>query len=60
MAQIDSSYFDVAEPLDHATFLSICDEVLRDSLLVLAPFGIPRCVTCVRVIFCAPVVFDHG
>ncbi|CAN0169982.1 unnamed protein product [Pylaiella littoralis] len=37
-----SLYFDVAEPLDHATFLSICNEVLRDSLLVLAPFGLPR------------------
>ncbi|CAB1105957.1 unnamed protein product [Ectocarpus sp. CCAP 1310/34] len=37
-----SVFFEVVEPLDHDTFLNVCDEVLRDSLLVLAPFGLPR------------------
>ncbi|CAM9113237.1 unnamed protein product [Ectocarpus sp. 13 AM-2016] len=37
-----SLFFEVEEPLDHDTFLSVCDEVLRDSLLVLAPCGLPR------------------
>lgn len=40
--EVGSSFFEVAEPLDHDTFLSVCDDVLRDSLLLLAPFGLPR------------------
>lgn len=53
---MESSFFEVAEPLDHDTFLSVCDDVLRDSLLLFAPFGLPRWVVrkvvpvaCVRV-----------
>ncbi|CAM9692896.1 unnamed protein product, partial [Ectocarpus sp. 8 AP-2014] len=42
VVEMCSVFFEVVEPLDHATFLSVCDEVLRDSLLVLAPFGLPR------------------
>lgn len=42
--EVGSSFFEVAEPLDHDTFLSVCDDVLRDSLLLLAPFGLPRFV----------------
>ncbi|CAM9129653.1 unnamed protein product [Ectocarpus sp. 4 AP-2014] len=42
VVEMCSMFFEVVEPLDHATFLSLCDEVLRDSLLVLAPLGLPR------------------
>ncbi|CAN0243177.1 unnamed protein product, partial [Ectocarpus fasciculatus] len=42
VGEMCSVFFEVVEPLDHATFLSVCDEVLRDSLLLLAPFGLPR------------------
>lgn len=37
-----TDFFEVAQPLDHDTFLSITHEVLQWSLLVLAPFGLPR------------------
>ncbi|CAM9766932.1 unnamed protein product, partial [Scytosiphon promiscuus] len=39
---MDSPFFAVADPLDHGTFLSVCDDVLRDSLILFAPFGLPR------------------
>lgn len=44
VVEMCSVFFEVVEPLDHDTFLNVCDEVLRDSLLVLAPFGLPRSV----------------
>lgn len=37
-----TDFFEVAQPLDHDTFLSITHEVLQWSLLVLAPLGLPR------------------
>lgn len=40
MAAID--FFEVAPPIDRENFLSITHEVLQSSLLVLAPFGLPR------------------
>lgn len=42
MAVEAMDYFEVAPPLDHDTFLGISNEVLQSTLLILAPFGLPR------------------
>lgn len=49
--EVGSSFFEVAKPLDHDTFLSVCDDVLRDSLLLLAPFGLPRSALLVVLVY---------
>lgn len=50
MAAIE--YFGIASPVDRDTFLSITDDVLQTSLLILAPFGLPR-----RALFHVPSNF---
>ncbi|CAM9122880.1 unnamed protein product [Ascophyllum nodosum] len=36
-----TEFFDVSQPIDRDTFLSITREVLQASLLIMAPFGLP-------------------
>lgn len=40
----ETSFFEVAQPIERELFLSITREVLESSLLVMAPFGLPRCI----------------
>lgn len=39
-----TSFFEVAQPIERDIFLSITREVLESSLLIMSPFGLPRCI----------------